>query len=132
VQGEFYVINHGGTIVAAHCGTCGFFDREDYYPAFIEMMNRYDNLYGDTAIMASLIRWRSLQRLSRESPAIRGRIVHGSDYPFPPARLPYLLRIGIRPPERENPLDMDLRIKQTFAFGPHYTSLLLKLLGLAR
>ena len=49
------------------------------------MMHRHDNLYGDTAIMASLIRWRALKRLSREPEFIRGRILHGSDYPFPPA-----------------------------------------------
>ena len=27
------------------------------------MLRRYDNLYGDTAILASLIRWRALRRL---------------------------------------------------------------------
>ena len=120
----------GNPIIAAHCGTCAFFDREDYYPHFIEMMNRYDNLFGDTAIMASLIRWFALKRLSRESESIRKRILHGSDYPFPPARLPYLLQTGLLPPARKNPLNLDLHIKQRFRLGPEYASQITTLLGI--
>jgi len=122
-------LGHGGTIIAAHCGTCAFFDREDQYPSFVEMMRRHDNLYGDTAVMASLIRWRSLWRLAAEEPAVRARILHGSDYPFPPSRLPYLCRTGLFPPERSNPLDMDLRVKQSFDFGEGYTGKILELIG---
>jgi predicted TIM-barrel fold metal-dependent hydrolase len=124
------VLDGGNTVIAAHCGTCAFFDREDYYPNFIEMMNRYDNLYGDTAIMASLVRWFSLRRLSREAESIRARILHGSDYPFPPARLPYLFRTGLFPRERKNPLDMDYRIKRSFELGPSYASRLAAMLGI--
>ena len=124
------VLDHGGSVVAAHCGTCAFFDPENYYPHFIGMMKRYDNLYGDTAIMASLIRWCSLKRLSLESESITARIVHGSDYPFPPSRLPYLLRTGWLPPERKNPLDLDLRIKRSFQLGSQYDSRILELMGI--
>ncbi|MBW3542068.1 MAG: amidohydrolase family protein [Planctomycetes bacterium] len=119
----------GVTVIAAHCGTCAFFDREDYYPRFVEMMCRYNNLYGDTAIMATLVRWRSLGRLAREDERLRERIVHGSDYPFPPSRLAFARRVGLFPPERRNPLDLDLRIKESFAFGPRYADRLLQLLG---
>jgi len=78
-------LDHGGPVVAAHCGTCAFWDPENYYPQFVEMMDRYDNLYGDTAVMASVIRWNSLSRLSRETESLKSRIIHGSDYPFRPA-----------------------------------------------
>jgi predicted TIM-barrel fold metal-dependent hydrolase len=120
----------GRPVIAAHCGTCAFFDREDYYPHFVEMMRRYDNLFGDTAVMAGLIRPRSLARLAREDESLRARILHGSDYPFPPARLPYLLRTGLFPPERQNPLDLDLRIKRSFAIGNGYEHRIAELLGL--
>ena len=121
-------LDHGGPVIAAHCGTCAFFDPENYYPNFVEMMHRYDNMYGDTAIMASLIRWRSLKRLSREVESLRDRIIHGSDYPFPPSRLPYLFRTGPFPPERKNPLDLDLRIKTSFNLGSDYATQVMKLL----
>jgi len=124
-------LDHGLSVVAAHCGTCAFFDPEDYYPHFVEMMAKHDNLYGDTAVMASLIRWTALRRLERETPDIRGRIVHGSDYPFPPARLPCMGRTGLFPPERKNPLDLDLRIKRSFDYGPSYAGGVLALMGLA-
>jgi len=122
-------LDTGATVIAAHCGTCAFFDAESYYPSFIEMMHRYDNLYGDTAILASLIRPRALARLAREPESIRRRILHGSDYPLPPSRLPYLNRVGLFPPERHNPLELDLRIKQSFKLDPHYASRVLELIG---
>ena len=122
-------LDTGATVIAAHCGTCAFFDPESYYASFIDMMHRYDNLYGDTAIMASLIRPRAMRRLSKEPESVRSRILHGSDYPLPPSRLPYLNRVGLFPAERRNPLDMDLRIKQTFNLDPHYTSRILDLIG---
>jgi predicted TIM-barrel fold metal-dependent hydrolase len=125
-------LDHGGPVIAAHCGTCAFWDPEDYYPRFVEMMHRYDNLYGDTAVLASLIRWTSLGLLSRESEALRSRLIHGSDYPFPPARLPYLHRTGLFPAERHNPFDLDYRIKTSFDLGPGYGGQLLTLMGVGK
>jgi predicted TIM-barrel fold metal-dependent hydrolase len=113
-------LDHGLTVIAAHCGTCAFFDAEDYYPHFVRMMHKYPRLYGDTAVLATSIRWFALRRLSREPESLRRRILHGSDYPLPPARLPFLLRTGLFPPERRNPLDMDLRIKRAYDIGPGY------------
>ena len=124
-------LDHGGTVIAAHCGTCAFFDPEDYYPNFIDMLRQYNNLYGDTAIMSSLIRWRAMKRLSGEDALLRQRILHGSDYPFPPARLPYLSRIGLFPAERKNPFDMDLRIKDSFDISSGYATKLAHMLGVA-
>jgi hypothetical protein len=121
-------LDAGVTVIAAHCGTCAFYDREDYYPGFIEMMHRYDNLYGDTAVMAGTVRWNALKRLSREPESVRCRILHGSDHPLPPARLPYLGRTGLFPSERRNPLDLDWRIKDSFNFGPRYGDRILDLL----
>jgi predicted TIM-barrel fold metal-dependent hydrolase len=123
-------LGHGGRVIAAHCGTCAFFDPEDYYPRFVRMMTAHDNLYGDTAVLASLIRPRALRRLEREPAELRSRLLHGSDYPLPPSRVPYLARVGLLPPERRNPLDLDLRIKQSFDLGPRYAEQVLELLGI--
>ncbi len=113
-------LEHGLNVIAAHAGTCAFFDAEDYYPNFVRMMGRYPNLYGDTAVLASAIRWFALRRLSREPESLRDRMLHGSDFPIPPARLPYVLRTGWFPPERHNPLELDLQIKRSFDIGPKY------------
>ncbi len=113
-------LDHGLSVIAAHAGTCASFDLEDYYPSFVRMMGRYPNLYGDTAVMASFTRWFALRRLSREAESLRHRMIHGSDFPIPPARLPFVLRTGWFPPERHNPLDMDLRIKRAYRLGPGY------------
>ena len=115
-------LDHGGRVIAAHCGSCAVFDREDYFPNFIDMMHRYDNLYGDTSILATWPRWRVLGRLAREPESIRRRLLHGSDYPFPPARGPYLHRTGLFPAGRRNPLDLDLAIKESFEFPPGYAT----------
>lgn len=115
-------LDHGLTVIAAHAGTCAFFDSRDFYPSFVRMMDRYANLYGDTAVLATSIRWFALRRLSREPERLRSRIIHGSDYPLPPARLPFLLRTGLFPSQRRNPLDMDLRIKRAYGLGPGYES----------
>ena len=115
-------LDHGLTVIAAHAGTCAVFDRQDFYPSFVRMMDRYPNLYGDTAVLATTVRWFALRRLSHEPEWLRSRIVHGSDYPLPPARLPFLLRTSLFPPERRNPLDMDLRIKRAYRLGPAYES----------
>jgi predicted TIM-barrel fold metal-dependent hydrolase len=80
----------GGGVIAAHCVTCAVFDPRDFYPRFVEMTGRHENLFGDTAILAGAIRWRALARLEREADWLKRRIVHGSDYPFPPARLPFV------------------------------------------
>ncbi len=120
----------GCTVIAAHCGTCAIFDREDYYPRFVEMMHRHENLFGDTAVLAGLVRWSALKKLSREPDILRQRILHGSDYPLPPARLPYLMRTGLFPAERHNPLDLDWRIKCSFALGRSYGNRILDLLGI--
>lgn len=115
-------LDHGLTVIAAHAGTCAFFDSQDFYPSFVRMMSRYPNLYGDTAVLATSVRWFALRRLSREPERLRNRIIHGSDYPLPPARLPFLLRTGLFPSEQRNPLDMDLRIKRAYRLGPRYES----------
>lgn len=115
-------LDHGLPVIAAHSGTCAPYDVEDYYPNFVRMMGRHPNLYGDTAVLATVVRLFSLRRLSREPESLRRRIIHGSDYPFPPARLAYALRIGLFPPQRHNPLEMALRIKRTYDFGPQYES----------
>ena len=45
--------------------------------------------------------------------------------------LPYLLRTGLFPAERKNPLDLDLRIKRSFPLGSGYEGRIADLLGIS-
>jgi hypothetical protein len=94
------------------------------------MMGKNENLFGDTAVLAGIVRWSALKKLSLESDSLKDRILHGSDYPLPPSRLPFLARIGLFPAERKNPLDLDWRIKRSFPFGEQYGNRILSLLGM--
>ncbi len=121
-------LDQGGNIIAAHCGTCTFWDKEDYYPHFIEMMHRYDNLYGDTAVMAGLVRLNACSKLAKEPEFITNRIIHGSDYPLPSSRIPHRKQVGLFPRYRKNLLDLDLNIKRGYRYGPRYENLILDLI----
>lgn len=113
-------LDHGAPVIAAHSGTCAFFDPVDYFPSFVRMARRYPNLLGDTAILSTAPRAAALARMARSPSWLKARLVHGSDYPFPPSRIWSVLRAGLRPRGAANPLDLDLRIKERCRFGPDY------------
>jgi predicted TIM-barrel fold metal-dependent hydrolase len=123
-------LDHGLPVIAAHSGTCALFDPEDYWPHFVATAARYGNLWGDTAVLASWNRLNALPRLSRSPAWLRARVLHGSDYPLPPARLAFAGRVGLFPPERGNAFDMDLRIKESFGLGGDHAALTARLLPL--
>ncbi len=121
-------LDQGGNIIAAHCGTCAFWDRENYYPQFIEMMTRYENLYGDTAVMAGSVRRNACGILANEDESIRRRIIHGSDYPIPPSWFSHRRHVGWFPKSRKNILDLNIEIKRGYKYGPRYENLILDLI----
>jgi predicted TIM-barrel fold metal-dependent hydrolase len=49
----------------------------DHFQTFLEMRDRYPNLYGDLSPLSHITHLVSLERL-REDPA---RLLHGTDYP---------------------------------------------------
>jgi predicted TIM-barrel fold metal-dependent hydrolase len=71
----------GVNVIAAHCGTkSGLFDPE-YFHAFVDMTQRFPNLYGDSSAFNVPIRGRHVRHCLREP--LLSRMVHGSDYPVP-------------------------------------------------
>ncbi|MCX6923314.1 MAG: amidohydrolase family protein [Verrucomicrobia bacterium] len=87
-------LSEGCTVVAAHSATRAFFDppAEDYFRFLVEMMRGQPRLYGDTAVLGSLPRWRCLPDIL-SSPAARPRTLHGSDWPFPANALVFWNRL---------------------------------------
>ena len=62
------------------------FDKKDdyghFFPNLVDLVARFPNLFCDTAVLASMLRWRSLPRIL-EKTAVLERLVHASDWPFP-------------------------------------------------
>jgi predicted TIM-barrel fold metal-dependent hydrolase len=78
-------LDEGCTVVAAHAGMGSFLDatpfRADMLRRLAALAERYPRLYCDTAVLASMFRWRTLPMLLRET-ALAGRILYASDWPF--------------------------------------------------
>ncbi|WP_367870511.1 amidohydrolase family protein [Luteolibacter sp. Populi] len=114
----------GVTCIAAHAGTGMMLLDPDYLDAFVEMLAKYPNLYGDNSALAALnfrLRPSALRQLVAAE--MEGRILHGSDLPVPSSGfLPWAFRML---PWRDyrtarviaNPLERDARLKQMLGFG---------------
>jgi hypothetical protein len=73
-------LEHGVTVIAAHCaGRSGLWD-PDYTEILLEMFRQWPHLYGDNSALSSPVRAATLPWIL-ESPA-RDRVVHGSDFPI--------------------------------------------------
>jgi predicted TIM-barrel fold metal-dependent hydrolase len=74
----------GVTVIAAHCGTRALPWDGDHFHTFLEMRDRYTNLYGDLSPLSHITHLASLERL-RQEPV---RLLHGTDYPVVSAVFP--------------------------------------------
>lgn len=112
-------LEEGCTVVACHCGTGRPADRPDMLPDFLAMLRRYDNLWGDTAVLGSRGRERDVGRLLEDQIA-RERLLHGSDFPFPPDPMAFANRLGVARSARmyANPslVQQDFELKQALGF----------------
>lgn len=114
----------GVTCIAAHCGTGMMLLDPDYLDVFVEMTERFPNLYGDNSALAALsfrLRPSALRRLT--AGPLAGRILHGSDLPVPSSGLlPWaggmLTWAEHRAAARiANPLERDAWLKRALGFG---------------
>ena len=105
----------GCTVIAAHGGLSAFFDKEDFFLKLRPMIRRFPNLYFDTAVLASMFRWRNLPRIMGDSEVI-ARAIHGSDFPFPSNAMVFWNRLSPRTLaallQEKNLSERDVRIKQ--------------------
>jgi predicted TIM-barrel fold metal-dependent hydrolase len=113
-------LDQGCTVVACHAGTGWTTDNPDQLPEFVALLRRYPRLWGDTAVLGTAGRVRDFTRLLEE-PFVRDRLLHGSDFPFPPAPRAFAARIGDEAAERiereRNWLKKDLDLKQALGVG---------------
>jgi uncharacterized protein len=113
-------LDQGCTVIACHCGTGWRKDRPDMLPAFLEMIGKHTDLWGDTAVLGSAGRVRDFQRLLAD-PAARQRLLHGSDFPFPAMPIAFAGAIGLKKAVAlqtvENWIQQDLALKEAMEIG---------------
>lgn len=112
----------GVTVIAAHCATRSTFRDTDYFPVFAEMVEKYQNLYGD--ISAFNLPLRGEHTLACLKPPLVDRMVHGSDFPVPILGCWAWLRRFIdwktwrRCEQIENKIERDYQLKRAIGFPP--------------
>ena len=108
-------LEEGVTVIAAHVASLGYRDARSNFDLLTEMFPRWPNLFADTSALTLATRWRMLLRLA-ERVDLHTRLVHGSDFPLPPATSLFFGRISLQrwwsAWKRENPLRRDFEIKQ--------------------
>ena len=88
-------LDEGCIVIAAHCGTTGIRHLHECYPQFVDLMQKYSNLYGDVSALVNASRFNYLKRVLAEE-CLKNRLILGSDFPVPPSVSLVLPRIGLK------------------------------------
>jgi predicted TIM-barrel fold metal-dependent hydrolase len=109
------LLKRGIPVIFSHCGTGSFLaPGHDYSKEFLQMMDKHDQVYGDTSAFCSLVRYKQVKRFSEDR--IVPRIWHGSDWPIPSSAVYFLADLGfnrVRGLEtNRHPLDRDVATKR--------------------
>lgn len=84
------------------------------------MIRKYKNLWGDTSVLGTAGRVRDMVRLLADSEA-KGRLLHGSDFPFPAMPIAFAGRLGVlkaaRPQAIDNLIERDFALKEALGIG---------------
>jgi uncharacterized protein len=114
-------LRRGVTVIAAHCGTKARPGETDFTAAFMRLAREYENLYGDTAALSLPFRSYAYRVLLGDA-LVRGKLVHGSDWPIlalPPGRC-LGIREALRLMSERNWMRRDILIKQQLGFDEAY------------
>ena len=124
-------LKRGVTVIAAHCGTRSSPNETDYLPQFVRLAEEYENCYGDTAALNLPTRWYAWEKLLADS-LVRGKLVHGSDWPIPAFPPPGQLHLGtcLQLMGEGNWMRRDVLIKQHLGLETEYWHRAAKLLRL--
>jgi predicted TIM-barrel fold metal-dependent hydrolase len=108
-------LEEGVTVIAAHVASLGKSDARSNLDLLAEMFPRWPNLWADTSALTVLTRWRALLRIVAR-PDLHARLIHGSDFPLPPAATLFFGRMPLgrwwNAWKRENIFRRDFELKQ--------------------
>lgn len=114
-------LRRGVTVVMAHCGTRSAPGETDYLDTFMRLAREHENCFGDTAALSLPTRSHAYPAILGD-PAVREKILHGSDWPIialPPAsRLPLHETVSLMCDG--NWMRRDVRIKELLGFDDAY------------
>lgn len=85
----------GLTVVAAHSGTSGWYHPVEYFPGFIRLLEKFDNLYGDSAAFIAPERF-TYRKWILSSDIAKERVIQGTDFPSPPLPILWAGTLGIK------------------------------------
>lgn len=114
-RGLVTALEQGVTVIAAHVASLGERERLRNFDTLAEMMREWPNLYADTSALTLFTRWRVLLELA-ERGDLHEKLVHGSDFPLPPASTLFFGRIPAgrwwNAWKRENIFRRDFEVKR--------------------
>ncbi|MGA2440375.1 MAG: amidohydrolase family protein [Tepidisphaeraceae bacterium] len=114
-------LRRGVRVIAAHCGTRLFPWEIDYLPNWVHLAREFEHFYGDTAALNVPNRWYAYDTILHD-PALRQKLVHGSDWPI--VSVPPPIRLGPKSSlellSESNWMQRDVLIKQKLGFDADY------------
>lgn len=114
-RGLVTALEEGVTVIAAHVASLGEREGRRNFDWLAEMLREWPNLYADTSALTLFTRWRVLLELT-ERDDLHAKLVHGSDFPLPPAATLFFGRVPAgrwwNAWKRENIFRRDFEIKR--------------------
>ncbi len=119
-------LEQGINVIVAHSGTSGLMHFKETFGAFLALIAKYPNCYGDTSALTNF--WRSKYLIQLLNPKRLERLynvqldepmrhlIHGSDYPIPTT--PFAFHLHLTADNRKkvrkiaNPLQQDIELKR--------------------
>lgn len=118
----------GVKVIAAHCASSSAFWEEHFFEKLVAMMRRFPNFYADTSALNTPFRSAAMKKALRTE--MRGRMLHGSDFPVPIGAWYVFLRGMIsfkqarQAAAEENLIERDAMLKRMCGFDEsHFTTL---------
>ncbi len=107
-------LDEGVTVIAGHAGTSGRGHPKEFFGSYLQMLDRYPNLYGDLAAVTGITRFNYIPQMLNAS-GFMDRHLQATDYPAPPVPLLFFGKTGVRKTAaltfKRNLFDKDIETK---------------------
>lgn len=116
----------GVNVIAAHMGSKGEIDQVKNFEHFLDLSEKYSNLFSDCSGLTNLDRRRYVTQAVK-MPSVLGKVLYGSDYPLNVMYIftnPLYQIFKIKPQDAlrlsqiENPFDRDVELKKLLGLRP--------------